>query len=198
MKKLLIKSEFIIQEYKSPIEGVEAQPEKWVKGEEVLFEAPSDLTDYTYHAAIEGVEPQAEIPELKELRVIDQTQGMEEELHVWLSGNIHKYPEGYIVEWIDLTEEWNKKLAIEAKIAIGKKAKEACENVLDLISGYNLNRELTVEQISVMQTNFASIEKALQSGRPSLAKAYISQVIADGVLVTEEMKEMALLLLADY
>ena len=49
-----------------------------------------------------------------------------------------------------------------------------------------------------MQTNFASIEKALQSGRPSLAKAYISQVIADGVLVTEEMKEMALLLLADY
>ena len=198
MKKLLIKSEFITQEYKAPIEGVAAQPEKWVKGEEVLFEAPSDLTDYIYHAAIEGVEPQAEIPEVKELRVIDQTQGMEEELHVWLSGNIHKYPEGYIVEWIDLTEEWNKKLAIEAKIAIGKKAKEACENVLDLISGYNLNRQLTVEQISVMQTNFSSIEKALQSGRPSLAKAYISQVIADGVLVTEEMKEMALLLLADY
>lgn len=198
MKKLLIKSEFIIQEYKAPIEGVEAQPEKWVKGEEVLFEAPLDLTDYIYHPAIEGVEAVAEVPELKELRVIDQTQGMEEELHVWLSGNIHKYPDGYIVEWIDLTEEWNKKLAIEAKIAIGKKAKEACENVLDLISGYNLNRELTVEQISVMQTNFASIEKALQSGRPSLAKAYISQVITDGVLVTEEMKEMALLLLADY
>lgn len=198
MKKLLIKSEFIIQEYKAPIEGVVAQPEKWVKGEEVLFEAPIDLTDYVYHAAIEGVEAVAEVPEVKELRVIDQTQGMEEELQVWLSGNIHKYPEGYIVEWIDLTEEWNKKLAIEAKIAIGKKAKEACENVLDLISGYNLNRELTVEQISVMQTNFASIEKALQSGRPSLAKAYISQVVADGVLVTEEMKEMALLLLADY
>ena len=198
MKKLLVKSEFIIQEYKAHIESVAAQPEKWVKGEEVLFEAPSDLTDYIYHAAIEGVEAVAEVSELKELRVIDQTQGMEEELNVWLSGNIHKYPEGYVVEWIDLTEEWNKKLAIEAKIAIGKKAKEACENVLDLISGYNLNRELTVEQISVMQTNFSSIEKALQSGRPSLAKAYISQVIADGVLVTEEMKEMALLLLADY
>ena len=124
MKKLLIKSEFIIQEYKAPIEGVVAQPEKWVKGEEVLFEAPSDLTDYIYHPAIEGVEPQVEVPEVKELRVIDQTQGMEEELQVWLSGNIHKYPEGYIVEWVDLTEEWNKKLAIEAKIAIGKKAKK--------------------------------------------------------------------------
>lgn len=168
MKKLLIKSKVIDQEYKAP----------------VLNEAG------------EIVEP--EIPEISHLQVIDQTQGMEEELQVWLSGNIQKYPEGYVAEWIDLTEEWNKKLAIEAKIAIGKKAKEACENVLDLISGYNLNRSLTVEQISVMQTNFASIEKALQSGRPSLAKAYISQVIADGVLVTEEMKDMALLLLADY
>lgn len=168
MKKLLIKSKVIDQEYKAP----------------VLNEAG------------EIVEP--EIPEISHLQVIDQTQGMEEELQVWLSGNVHKYPEGYIAEWVDLTEEWNKKLAIEAKIAIGKKAKDACENVLDLISGYNLNRQLTVEQISVMQTNFSSIEKALQSGRPSLAKAYISQVIADGVLVTEEMKEMALLLLADY
>lgn len=168
MKKLLIKSKVIDQEYKAP----------------VLNESGEIL------------EP--EIPEVSHLQVIDQTQGMEEDLQVWLSGNVHKYPEGYIVEWIDLTEEWNKKLSIEAKIAIGKKAKDACENVLDLISGYNLNRSLTVEQISVMQTNFASIEKALQSGRPSLAKAYISQVIADGVLVTEEMKEMALLLLADY
>jgi len=168
MKKLLIKSKVIDQEYKAP----------------VLNEAG------------EIVEP--EIPEISHLQVIDQTQGMEEELQVWLAGNIHKYPEGYIVEWVDLTEEWNKKLAIEAKIAIGKRAKEACENVLDLISGYNLNRELTVEQISMMQTNFATIEKALQSGRPSLAKAYISQAVADGVLVTEEMKEMALLLLADY
>lgn len=199
-------------------EFVPAEPEKWVKDEEVLFEKPEDETGYVYHAAkpeipsvsdesyvyhpevqaVEGVEGVPEQPEVRSIHLLDQTQGMEEELQVWLSGNVHKYPENHFVEWVDLTEEWNKKLAIEAKIAIGKKAKEACQNVLDLISGYNLNRELTAEQISVMQTNFASIEKALQSGRPSLAKAYIAQIVPDEVLVTEEMKDMALLLLADY
>ena len=107
MKKLLIKSEFIIQEYKAPIEGVEAQPEKWVKGEEVLFQAPLDLTDYIYHPAIEGVEAVAEVPELKELRVIDQTQGEDSELELWLSGNlaVNKYPEGYVVEYLDISAQ---------------------------------------------------------------------------------------------
>lgn len=197
MKKLLIKSEFIITPYSPSIPG---QPEKWSKDGVDVFEQPK-LEDGTNDESWTYSPDIAEIPEVlevKEWRVIDQTQGMEEELQVWLSGNIQKYPEGYVAEWIDLTEEWNKKLAIEAKIAIGKKAKEACQNVLDLISGYNLNRELTVEQISVMQTNFSSIEKALQSGRPSLAKAYIAQIAPDEVLVTSEMKDMALLLLADY
>lgn len=204
MKKLLIKSEFILVPF-SPfipgVPGVESQPEKWTKGEEVVFELPQDLTDWTHHPAVEAVVaiPEvAEVAEVKEWRIIDQTQGPEEELQVWLSGNIFKYPEGYVAEWIDLTDEWNQKLAIEAKIAIGQKAKQACENVLALISGYNLNRELNFEQISAMQENFAPIEKALQSGRPSLAKAYITQVVADGVFVTQEMKDMALFLLAEY
>ena len=121
MKKLLVKSEFIIQEYKAPIEGVEAQPEKWVKGEEVLFEAPLDLTDYIYHPAIEGVEAVAEVPELKELRVIDQTQGEDAELELWLSGNlaVGKYPEGYVVEYINLEQDYDYKLAkcIEARVS---------------------------------------------------------------------------------
>ena len=38
-------------------------------------------------------------------QIIDQTQGPEEELQVWLSGNTHKYPEGYEVEWIDITAQ---------------------------------------------------------------------------------------------
>lgn len=105
MKKLLIKAQFITQEYKAPIEGVEAQPEKWVKGEEVLFEAPIDLTDYIYHPAIEGVEAVAEVPEVKEWLVIDQTQGQESELELWLSGNLHKYHKGAIAEYHDLSYE---------------------------------------------------------------------------------------------
>jgi len=111
MKKLLIKREVIIQEYQAPIPGVEARPEKWVKGEEVLFEAPSDLTDYTYYPAIEGVEAIAGVPGAKEWQVIDQTQGQESELNIWLSGNLHKYQKGDVAEWHDLESNYDYKLA---------------------------------------------------------------------------------------
>lgn len=111
MKKLLVKAEFIVTHY-SPavpgIPGVEAQPEKWTKGEETVFEAPQDLTDWTYHPAVEGVEAVAEIPEqpeVKEWRVIAQTQGSDDELAMWLAGDAHKYPEGYQLEYIDISAQ---------------------------------------------------------------------------------------------
>lgn len=120
MKKLLVKAEFIVTPY-SPavpgIPGVEAQPEKWTKGDEVLFQQPMIEVNlgefevdssYTYHPAIEAVEAVAEIPEqpeVKEWRVIAQTQGSDEELAVWLAGDAHKYPEGYQVEYIDITAQ---------------------------------------------------------------------------------------------
>ena len=117
MKKLLVKSEFIVTPY-SPavpgIPGVEAQPEKWVKGEEIVFEEPQDLTDWVYHPAVEAVEAIAEIPEVlevKETRVIAQTQGSDEELAQWLAGDSFKYPEGYWVEYIDLEQDFDYLLA---------------------------------------------------------------------------------------
>jgi hypothetical protein len=111
MKKLIVKAEFIATPY-SPsipgIAGVEAQPEKWIKGEEVVFEAPQDLTDWVYHPAVEGVEAVAEIPEVlevKEWRVIAQTQGTDDQLAEWLAGDSFKYPEGYQVEYIDISAQ---------------------------------------------------------------------------------------------
>lgn len=220
MKKLLVKAELIDIPYSPEVQAVEgveyqpATPELWtreVDGEIVesslerpLLEDGSDDPAWTYHPAteeilaVEAVEYQPEQPEVRSIHLIDQTQGMEDELNIWLSGNTHKYPSNYFVEWVDLTQEYAVKQAIEAKLTLGRKAKEACQNVLDLISGYNLERELSVEQVSNIQSSFAPIEGALQSGRPSLAKFYISQVEPDGVLVTQEMKDMALLLLSDY
>jgi hypothetical protein len=90
------------------------------------------------------------------------------------------------------------KKAIEYKIAIGKLARNACQSVLDLISGYNIDRELSAEQVTAMQVGFSDIEKALQSNRPSSAKQLISQVTVDGVVVTQEMKDIALELLKDF
>jgi hypothetical protein len=165
------------------------------------------VIDIPYSPAVEAIpatetDPEiAAIPEQQEVsheEIIAQTQGEEAELQVWLDGDKHKYPEGYWVEWIDITEEVNKQKAIEAKIALGQKARLTCDKVLDLISGYNLDRELSVEQITSMQTAFAPIELALRSGRPSLAKYHIANVAVDGVLVSQEMKDLALELLADY
>lgn len=101
------------------IESITNTQEKWVKGEEEVFEAPSDLTDWVHHPSVEIKEfikddswthhPHIhEIPEVQEVlkdEIIAQTQGSAEELEIWLEGDKHKYPEGYWVEWIDITAQ---------------------------------------------------------------------------------------------
>jgi hypothetical protein len=46
-------------------------------------------------------------------QIIDQTQGNEYELIQWLAGNVSasKYPEGFIVEYIDLEQDFDYLLA---------------------------------------------------------------------------------------
>lgn len=104
-------------------------------------------------------------------------------------------PAEYLVFIEDITAEVQAEQIKAAKIEAGRKA---CEKVLDLIAGENLDHELTAEQITQMQQTFGSIEAALRASRPSLAKGMISAMAADGVLVTEEMKAGALALLGDY
>jgi hypothetical protein len=101
------------------IESITNTQEKWVKGEEEVFEAPSDLTDWVHHPSVEIKEfikddswvhhPYIhEIPEQLEAshdEIISQTQGSVEDLEVWLAGDQHKYPEGYWVEYIDITSQ---------------------------------------------------------------------------------------------
>ena len=202
MKKLLVKIKVIDIPYSPAVEAIQ---ESWSKELEnglvnIIYSQPLDElgnpdSSYTHFPAVSSIPEQ---PEVSHEEIIAQTQGEESELQVWLDGDKHKYPEGHWVEWIDITEEVNKQKAIEAKIALGQKARLTCDKVLDLISGYNLDRELSVEQITSMQTAFAPIELALRSGRPSLAKYHIGNVAADGVLVSQEMKDLALELLADY
>lgn len=85
-----------------------------------------------------------------------------------------------------------------AKIQAGRKAREVCQSVLDLIAGHNLDRELTLEQITQMQQAFGLAEQALRAGRPTLAKNAINALQPDGVLITAAMKQEALDLLSEY
>lgn len=90
------------------------------------------------------------------------------------------------------------KAQLAAIEAAGVKAKADCDRVLNLIRGFNLLPGRTVEQTTQMQTVFADIQKALQDGRPGVAKALIQAAQPDGTIVTEAMKAAALEILKDW
>lgn len=104
----------------------------------------------------------------------------------------------YTVEIEDITEQVQAQADLNEKVIKGQIARETCQKVLDLVAGYNLDRELTIQQITQMQTTFANSEAALRAGRPTFAKAFISAIQADGVLVTQDMKDLCLQLLEGY
>lgn len=126
--------------------------------------------------------------------VIAQTVGKESELASWLQGDLHKYPAGYVVEYVDMTAE----IALQEKIELGAKEREDCTRVLDLVRGYNRNRGLTAEQITEMMTTLSPTLAALSNGRGSTGRYLISLIQPDGVLVTQEMKDAAISILAAY
>lgn len=106
-------------------------------------------------------------------------------------------PQGYSFIEEDITEEHNKKILMLDKMEKGRLARAVCDQVLDLIAGFNLDNNLSAEDITEMQQTFGNIELALRSARPTTAKALISAVIPSE-LVSQEMKDLCLDLLADY
>jgi hypothetical protein len=92
----------------------------------------------------------------------------------------------------------NSKNQTEALISAGKKAREACQRVLDLIGGFNLLPGRSSEQAGQMVASFAEAKQHLQDGRPAAAKTAIQAIPVDGVLVTQAMKDLALAQLEGY
>lgn len=90
------------------------------------------------------------------------------------------------------------KAQADAMIAAGAKADADCKRVLHLIGGLNLQPSRTQEQINAMVTTFGPIVQALSLGRPGVAKALINAIQPDGVVVTQQMKDLALDQLKDW
>jgi hypothetical protein len=88
---------------------------------------------------------------------------------------------------LDLDVAYQAKLALENRLRLGKIARACCDEVWDLIAGYNLTRELTLEQIDSMESTFAPIAMALQAKRPDKAKLLIADITPDETLVTQAM-----------
>ena len=162
MKKLLIKSKVIDTPYSPAIEAVEATETG---------------------PAIEAVPEQLEVSHIE---VIDQTQGEDEELDLWLAGNLHKYPADFTTEYIDITAEIEFNHAVEAaqaEIAKGIKA-------LAVFKVRVKAKGLTSSELASLFSNpqISTILATLSTGSIGLAIASINAFQADGHLVTEEDK----------
>jgi hypothetical protein len=147
-----------------------------------------------------GVYGQKHVPAYQEQRLISpevrDEQGNITQASIYETIDHPEIPAAFIIEFApDIPSEEELK---QAKIEAGRAAREVCEKVLDLIAGYNLSRNLTIEQITQMQALLSNPEAALRASRPSLAKSLISAITPDEVLVTAQMKADALELLANY
>jgi hypothetical protein len=129
---------------------------------------------------------------------IYETQNVVVNPAVYETQSVLLTPAEFTIEIIDMADQAANEEATKDKIQLGRAARAACENVLDLIAGFNLDRELTFEQITEMQTLFSNPERALRASRPSTAKVLIQAITPDGVLVTQQMKDLCIKLLSDY
>jgi hypothetical protein len=120
--------------------------------------------------------------------IIDQTQGEDAELAIWLQGNlsVNKYPEGYITEYIDVSAEVAFAHAVEAaqaEIAKGMRG-IAVFKVKVKEKGLNTSQIAQIFSDSAIQ----KIISTLSSGSLPLAALLIAAYQADGIIVTEEDK----------
>ena len=107
MKKLLVKIKVIDIPYSPAVEAIQ---ESWSKELEnglvnIVYSQPLDEignpdSSYTHHLEIPAIPEQLEVSHEE---IIAQTQGSDEELAQWLAGDSFKYPEGYWVEYVDIS-----------------------------------------------------------------------------------------------
>jgi len=107
-------------------------------------------------------------------------------------------PAEYEVIEEDVTAEVEEQQFIQQNKDLGRAARNTCEDVLDVIGGFNIRRELTFEQKNEMKAIFSNAKSALNDYQPGYAKYFINQITPDGVLVTQQMKDLCIKLLSDY
>lgn len=107
-------------------------------------------------------------------------------------------PAEYTIIDEDITNQVALQVLIADKRAKGKKASDDCNAVLELIGGYNIDRELTFAQKNEMKILFADAKSALDDKQPGYAKYFILQIVPDEVLCATEMRDICLQLLSDW
>jgi hypothetical protein len=196
MKKLLVKIKVIDIPYSLAVEAI---PQKWTKEELEVFEQPTIEAEgvivadesYTYHPEIPEIPEQLEVSHDE---IIAQTQGTDDELAQWLAGDSFKYPEGYWVEYIDISVEIafdQSVMVAQAEIAKGMKG-------LAVFKVKVKEKGLNTTQIAQIFADPAiqKIISTLSTGSLPLAALLIAAYQADGIIVTEEDKTAVLAAIA--
>lgn len=106
-----------------------------------------------------------------------------------------QHPAEYTIEIEDISAQHAQEELKKEMLQKGALARKVCQDCLDIIAGFNIDRTLTAEQITQMQQTFGTIETLLRANRPASAKPLITALVPDGVLVTEQMKETVLAVL---
>lgn len=108
-------------------------------------------------------------------------------------------PSEYEVIIEDITVQVEGETRRLSLIAQGEKTALACKDAFNLIAGYNQFRALSSAQKDQMASLFSPIVQALKIyERPSVAKALVTAIEPDGILVTSEMKADMLEILKDF
>lgn len=98
----------------------------------------------------------------------------------------------------DISAEVLAEQEYQERVLLGVRDEKCCKEVKNLIGGWNRQRSLTAEQITQMITTFSTINLMLANDRPDSAKALISAISPDGVIVTQQMKDEILSVFPRY
>jgi hypothetical protein len=108
-------------------------------------------------------------------------------------------PAEYNLIVTDVTAQYILQARIDLLEASGVLNEELCKKCLAIITGHNKERmvlgTLTLPQLQSMLSTYSSILTCLQSNMPQSAKALISAITPDGVVVVQELKDLLLAVL---
>lgn len=184
--------------------GVSAQPEKWIKeGMTDVFVDPLDIT-WTYVPAIQGVVGSPAVPAVYDIN--QQGALLSAEIPAWDEPVLINHPaipmvlnaQGGVISqeipaWSEpayINENYYEVFPTEIVLrqTHGSIIREACRNAISIIMSFNA--ALTINQVTLIATDFAVIYQHLKDFRPGAALALINAVPVDGILIKQELKDM--------
>jgi hypothetical protein len=106
-------------------------------------------------------------------------------------------PNDFSIEITDITLEYEAEQRRQNQINEGKNSRLCCEEIIDLIGGYNLSRAFTSSEINQLLVEFSSINSYLKNFMPRSAKPLIESSPISSTL-TQQLKDDIVAIFTKY